>query len=86
MILDRIDKLLAHCGETCRAREGYPLHTVLNFIDSAVGADTEWLSSLECSCLWHVGKMCERRRAIGARVRMLEEIVALSEVKKVYSI
>lgn len=58
------------------------LHDLLNKLDSAVGADTEWVSSLECSCLWHIGKTCKNRRAVGARVRMLEEFLALSDVKR----
>lgn len=61
------------------------LHNILNYVDSAIGADTEWLSSLECSCLWHIGKTCGMRRAVGARVRMLEEAVALNLVKRKFA-
>lgn len=62
------------------------LHIVLNKVDSAVGADTEWLSSRECGCLWHIGKSCSARRAVGARVRMLEEVVALNDLKKQFAV
>jgi hypothetical protein len=62
------------------------LHEVLNKIDSAIGADTEWLSSLECKCLWHIGKCCHNRRAVGARVRMLEECLALDDLKRSFAV
>jgi hypothetical protein len=55
------------------------LHDILNTIDSAIGATTEWLHDGDCSCAWHIGKCCYRRRAVGARVRMLEEILALRD-------
>lgn len=87
MIVDRINDLLFDAklpvikADTSRGT----LHDALNMLDSAIGADTEWLSSLECSCLWHIGKMCDNRRAVGARVKMLEEIVALNDLKKQFA-
>lgn len=67
-------------------KPGESLHPILNALDSAIGADTEWLSSLECSCLWHIGKTCHNRRAVGARVRILEETVALNDLKQQFSV
>jgi hypothetical protein len=88
MIVDRINELLVRVDLPrlrAETRQRY-LHDTLNSIDSAIGADTEWLSSLECSCLWHIGKACKNRRAVGARVRMLEEIIALNDLKKQFAV
>lgn len=84
--INRINALFAYCklGEI----DDYPdenAHEHLNRVDSAIGADTEWLSSSECGCLWHIGKTCGNRRAVGARVKMLEEVVALNDLKKKFS-
>lgn len=87
MTVDRINALLIRCDlPRLRANtaQGY-LHDTLNIIDSAVGADTEWLSSLECSCLWHSGKTCNNRRAVGARVKMLEETLALNDLRSKFT-
>lgn len=81
----RINELLDRCLLPRQNLYQSGLHAVLNVIDSAVGADTEWLSSLECSCLWHIGKACHNRRAVGARVRMLEELVALKDLKEQFA-
>lgn len=90
---DRIDALVCRVsllpgvrglGDLRDFKEG--IHTILNHIDSAIGADTQWLSSLECKCLWHIGKTCHNRRAVGARVRMLEETLALRAVKKQFAV
>jgi hypothetical protein len=81
--IDRINVLISRTDlEGKISARGEDLHDTLNKVDSAIGADTEWLSSLECQCLWHIGKACHARRAVGARVRMLEEIVALNELRK----
>lgn len=88
MIIDRINELLVRADlPRLRANtsQGF-LHDQLNIIDSAIGADTEWLSSLECSCLWHIGKACSNRRAVGARVRMLEETLALRDLKEQFAV
>lgn len=86
--LERINALFEYCtiiGNPRVIYRGDGLHEKLNVLDSAIGADTEWLSSLECSCLWHIGKTCGMRRAVGARVRMLEEAVALNLVKRKFA-
>lgn len=89
MIIDRINALLAHFSyphPMLRANWGmfsgpYPkdarpdLHEVLNQLDSAIGADTEWLRKGRCACVVHFGNTCDNRRAVGARVKMLEEIM-----------
>jgi hypothetical protein len=86
--IDRINNLLVRADlpkHRANTRQLY-LHDTLNMLDSAIGADTEWLSSLECQCLWHIGKSCDARRAVGARVRMLEEIVALNDLKAQFAV
>jgi hypothetical protein len=83
-LLDRLD--LPRIGIPDFSARQAPLHYHLNRIDSAIGADTEWLSSLECQCLWHIGKACHARRAVGARVRMLEEIVALNDLRSQFAV
>lgn len=84
--IDRINRLLDRHDLPRRNLYQTGLHGTLNAIDSAIGADTEWLSSLECKCLWHIGKTCGNRRAIGARVKMLEEIAALNDLKKQFMV
>jgi hypothetical protein len=88
--IDRINSLLVRHGQSAlrpKLMEEMPdLHGVLNRLDSAVGADTEWLSSKECGCLWHIGKTCHARRAVGARLRMLEEVAALNDLKKQFAV
>lgn len=88
MTVDRVNELLRY-ADLPRLRSGANqngLHDTLNLLDSAIGADTEWLTSRECGCLWHIGKSCSARRAVGARVRMLEEIVALRELKEQFAV
>lgn len=82
---DRIDDLLVRKELGFLRDFKKDIHTILNYVDSAIGADTEWLSSLECRCLWHIGKVCSNRRAVGARVRMLEEILALSDLRQQFA-
>jgi hypothetical protein len=83
MIRDRIDDLLVRVSLMPGVKGLGHLrdfeedtHKILNHIDSAIGADTEWLFPPPCSCHWHFNTVCQRRRAVGARVRMLEELLA----------
>jgi hypothetical protein len=59
-----------------------PGHAILNTIDLHLNVDTEMLPSRECECLWHIGKTCHARRAVGARLALLEEAMARDEITK----
>jgi hypothetical protein len=81
MIVDRINALMdrldiPRIGMVPLSALAPSLHRELSRVDSAIGADTEWLFDPPCSCKWHYEKVCSRRRAVGARVRMLEEMLA----------
>jgi hypothetical protein len=89
--IDRIERLLVYCGlpplETFQLQRRElkgppPSHAVLNTIDLYMNVDTEMLPSKECRCLWHIGKTCHARRAVGARLALLEEVMARDEIAK----
>lgn len=63
-----------------------PLHEVLNHLDSAIGADTEFLPGVKCECPGHINGACHHRRAVGARLRMIEEIMALNDLKQQFMV
>jgi hypothetical protein len=85
--IDRINRLI---GQTplgsVRVGAGSRLHSILNSIDSAIGADTEWVRKDSCRCSAHINGACGNRRAVGARVKMLEEITALNDLKQQFAV
>jgi hypothetical protein len=79
MIADRIDVLLDRSGfpELSIAKKAGSLHDLLDAIDGAVGVDTKWKDGLRgCECVTHINKSCDSRRAVGARVALLEARLA----------
>lgn len=75
---DRIKRLLTFTGLS-------PAETVtdtLDMIDTVMNVDTATIPSLECTCLWHIGKACSARRQVGARLALLEECMAREEAEE----
>jgi hypothetical protein len=87
--IDRIERLLSYADlpplpnidwsivewSARNQRKRPSLHSILNSIDSAIGADTELARGGSCRCSAHINGACGNRRAIGARIRMLEELM-----------
>lgn len=76
--IDRINRLIAATPlGSVRVGAGQKLHPILNVIDSAIGARTEFDCKHQCRCRVHINGACGARRAVGARVRMLEEALGM---------
>lgn len=73
--IDRINKLMVFCDlPVISPKRG--LHDAINSLDDSLGVNTEFPTSLQCSCLYHIGKACHARRTVGARLALLESKAA----------